>query len=489
MTVLGVDSAYQIKNGVPPFVYGNAANAYFPPGSDIHTQAAAYRCQNLCTTSSSGLEALTNILSFASLAVTGLGLFKSIKDLFGTSKNATDPTGSQGSNQTGTDNTVDTQSGVDSLDAAVTDYQTNGDLKGLQSQIRTQENKHKANITKIANMTKQPQKDYDKAQKALENATAANDKQQAAFDAADKAVKAAETGLPNLKSQYEAADAAYKSNPNDSQAQTNYNTAKKAYDEALKEVDRLKQVREKEQNKLYATGKKVEEATTDFEAKETALNNAKDAQAAAQTENDNLQISIENAKAALPDYANDTNSGKSNNGEVTDKKSETTDNNGTAAVNNQDLLTSTLKLNPLSSSEDSDSPFKLASKELIDRAKSAGVKIDDNQLGLAETELKAKLVEQAKANGILLFGNEKMEDLLNALENKTTLSAVDQEAVDFSLQLSDFNPLTGSFKDLKASLAQAKTFKNIDLPKITTLAELKKAIEDGRKLQSAGVQF
>lgn len=229
---------------------------------------------------------------------------------------------SNGSNPGNNNANINTQSGVDGLNSAITNYDQNGDIKGLETQIKAQEQQYDANAKLIANMGKQEETENTKAQKTLEEANTANDKQQKVYNTADEAVTKADeavgvakAGVTSAQASYNAAKLAYNNavatNPKADNtalktAMDNANTAlgeatKKEKDAELKR-DKAKQARADEKTKLDATMKNLETAKTAADATAKALAAIPKAKQEAEVKNAQLKTVIDQAKAKIPSY-------------------------------------------------------------------------------------------------------------------------------------------------------------------------------------------
>lgn len=230
--------------------------------------------------------------------------------------------GSNPGNNNNNNVNINTQSGVDGLNSAITNYDQNGDVKGLETQIKAQEQQYEANVKLIANMGKQEEAENTKAQKTLEEAKTVNDKQQKAYNTADEAVTKADeavgvakAGVTSAQSAYDAAKLAYNNavatNPKADNtalktAMENANTAlgeatKKEKDAELKR-DKAKQTRASEKTNLDATLKNLETAKTAAGITAKALADIPKAKQEAEVKNAQLKTVIDQAKAKIPSY-------------------------------------------------------------------------------------------------------------------------------------------------------------------------------------------
>lgn len=217
---------------------------------------------------------------------------------------------------------IDTQSGVDGLNSAITNYDQNGDIKGLETQIKSQEQQYQANEKLIQNMGKAEEAENTKAQKTLNDANTANNKQQKAYNTADEAVTKADeavgvakASVTSAQSAYDAAKLAYNNavatNPkaDNTALKTAMDNANTALGEAIKKEkeaelkrDKAKQTRANEKTKLDATLKNLENATTAAGITAKALADVPKAKTEAETKNAQLKTVIDQAKAKIPSY-------------------------------------------------------------------------------------------------------------------------------------------------------------------------------------------
>lgn len=217
---------------------------------------------------------------------------------------------------------INTQSGVDSINSAVSNYEQNGDIKSLTAQIKAQEEQYATNAKLIENMGKQEEVANNKAQKTLEDANTANDAQQKAYNDADEAVTKADEAIGTAKavvidaeSAYNTAKLAYENavatNPkaDNTTLKIAMDNAEKAKKEAVEKEknaeldrDKAKQKRSSEKTNLDATLKTLETAKTAAEATAKALAEVPKAKQEAEIKNAQLKSAIEQAKAKLPSY-------------------------------------------------------------------------------------------------------------------------------------------------------------------------------------------
>lgn len=278
---------------------------------------------NLSTPSTKGQNLIMGLYA-ATAFVTGLGAVATALGAFGVFKksNGSNPGNNNNNNNNNNKVNINTQSGVDGLNSAITNYDQNGDIKGLETQIKAQEEQYEANAKLIANMGKQEEAENTKAQKTLEEANTANDKQQKIYNTADEAVTKADeavgvakAGVTSAQTSYNAAKLAYDNavaaNPkaDNSALKTTMDNANTALGEAIKKEkdaelkrDKAKQTRASEKTNLDATLKNLETAKTAAGITAKALADVPKAKSDAETKNAQLKTLIDQAKAKIPSY-------------------------------------------------------------------------------------------------------------------------------------------------------------------------------------------
>lgn len=281
-------------------------------------------CSSNSAYNTSSLVKSTETLTKLTMGVTLLqglaSVFSTITPMF--KRSNTTNNGDNDNNNKNNSVNINTQSGVEGLNAAVTNYDQNGDVKGLETQIKAQEKQYEANVKLIANMGKQEETANTNAQQKLTEANTANDVQKKAYDdadgvvtQADEAVGAAKIDVINAESAYNTAKLAYENavatNPkaNNTTLKTAMDNAEKAKQKAIEKEkdaeskrDKAKEVRAKEKTKLDATIKTLETATTTAGATAKALAEVPKAKQDAEIKNAQLKLAIEQAKAKLPSY-------------------------------------------------------------------------------------------------------------------------------------------------------------------------------------------
>lgn len=274
--------------------------------------------------STKGVDTMTKITGLAAALTGAATAATAIKELAGVFKKS--GSSNTPNNGTGVDNSkqdqginIDTKSGVDGLNSAISNYEQNGDIKGLEAQIKAQEQQYETNAKLIQNMGKEIEATNEKAQKELTKANEANDKQQETFNKADAAVSKADEAVGAAKAEvgstqtaYDQAEIAYKNCTDKNlkptlkiqmeQAKTVLDAAIKKEKNAEEARDKAKRTRAEEKTKLDATLKTLETAKTTAETAAKALSELPKAKKEAETKNEQLKSAIEQAKAKLPSY-------------------------------------------------------------------------------------------------------------------------------------------------------------------------------------------
>lgn len=274
---------------------GNNSSVYFTPNqrnqyiNSIHT-CRPQKCDS--SSSESSMSWLVDLTSVLSLAMTGFGLFKSIKDLFGAAKDLKDPNGSPNTNPNpdagaGANGSSDTIQLTNNIASEISKANHTGDWSKVESLETDAKNKVSANTTKI----KELQGQIDSLDKEIgsfetdNNVTIPKEKQAAettktqAYATAETAHNNAITAANQLQDPTAKSQAILEADKAFAKAKAN---ADAIYKDTCNQLDVREKANDKEITKKNQEKGKINEELTKL-----------------QKENNKLQVQLNNAADAL----------------------------------------------------------------------------------------------------------------------------------------------------------------------------------------------